>query len=226
MIYSDPLWKPFNEERPETQTCSDTNVFFNLVSGPETETHTHTWVCLEVTSAQRGSKHIDMLCCILTPVAWETVLLVYISCWHRPPQGTCWIRVNLIPPQQTCGVRVPNAILVPRPEPWYQERRNGSWASQRQTLTYTFTLTFTKKLALTISRLTHSPYATKIARIKRYTMLSTIFKCQDVPHTISVCVKCQDVQHTISVYVKCQDVQHTISVYIKCQDVQHTISVH
>ena len=36
----------------------------------------------------------------------------------------------------------------------------------------------TKCQALTIARLTHSPYATKIARIRCYTMLSTIFKCQ------------------------------------------------
>ena len=37
-----------------------------------------------------------------------------------------------------------------------------------------------------ITRLTHSLYTTKIARIIRYTMLSTIFKCQDVQHTLSV----------------------------------------
>ena len=32
---------------------------------------------------------------------------------------------------------------------------------------------------LTITRLTHSPYTTQITRIRRYTVLSTIFKCQD-----------------------------------------------
>ena len=42
----------------------------------------------------------------------------------------------------------------------------------------------TKCQALSITRLTHSPYITEIARIRRYTMLSTIFKCQDVQHTI------------------------------------------
>ena len=35
-------------------------------------------------------------------------------------------------------------------------------------------------------------------------MLHTIFKCQDVQHTISAYIKCQDVQHTLSVYIKCQ----------------------
>ena len=39
--------------------------------------------------------------------------------------------------------------------------------------------------ALTITRLTHSPYATKLARIRCYTVLSIIFRCQDVQHTIS-----------------------------------------
>ena len=38
--------------------------------------------------------------------------------------------------------------------------------------------------ALTITRLTHHLYTTKIARIKCYTMLSTTFKCQDVQHTM------------------------------------------
>ena len=56
-------------------------------------------------------------------------------------------------------------------------------------------------------------------------MLSTIFKCQAVKHTISAYIYGQDVQHTISVYIKCQDVQHTLSAYIKCQDVQHTRGV-
>ena len=36
-----------------------------------------------------------------------------------------------------------------------------------------------------IARLTHSMYTTKIARIRCYTMASTICKCQDVQHTIS-----------------------------------------
>ena len=48
----------------------------------------------------------------------------------------------------------------------------------------------TKCQALTITRLTHSPLTTKIARTRRHTMLSTIcnnvFKCQDVQHTICV----------------------------------------
>ena len=39
--------------------------------------------------------------------------------------------------------------------------------------------------ALTIARLNHSLYTTKIARIRFYTMLSTIFKFKDVQHTIS-----------------------------------------
>ena len=43
--------------------------------------------------------------------------------------------------------------------------------------------------------LTHSPYTTEIARIRCYTTLRTVVKCQDVQ------------QHTISVYIKCQDVQ-------------------
>ena len=38
----------------------------------------------------------------------------------------------------------------------------------------------TKCKALTITRLTHSPYTTKIARIRCYTMLSTIFNCKDL----------------------------------------------
>ena len=43
----------------------------------------------------------------------------------------------------------------------------------------------TKCQALTIARLTHSPYATKIARIRRYATLSTMVKCTDVQRTIS-----------------------------------------
>ena len=43
--------------------------------------------------------------------------------------------------------------------------------------------------ALTITRLTHSPFTTEIARIRRYTILSTIFKCQGVQHTISAHIK-------------------------------------
>ena len=42
----------------------------------------------------------------------------------------------------------------------------------------------------TIARLTHSPHATKIVRIRCYTVLSTICKCKDVNHTISVSNKC------------------------------------
>ena len=48
----------------------------------------------------------------------------------------------------------------------------------------------------------NSPYTTKMARRRRYTMLSTVLKCQDVQHTISAYIKCQDVHHTISVYIK------------------------
>ena len=48
--------------------------------------------------------------------------------------------------------------------------------------------------ALTIVRLTHSPYTIKITRIGHYTMLSTIFKCQDVQHTISAYIKSQESQ--------------------------------
>ena len=44
----------------------------------------------------------------------------------------------------------------------------------------------TKCQAIKIARLSHSPYTTHIARVRCYTMLSTIFKCQDVHHTISV----------------------------------------
>ena len=56
--------------------------------------------------------------------------------------------------------------------------------------------------ALTIARLTHSSYTTKIARIRCYnaTMLRTAFNCQDVQHTISVYIKCWDVQ----TYTKCE----------------------
>ena len=38
----------------------------------------------------------------------------------------------------------------------------------------------TKCKALTIARLTHTLYTTKMARIRCYTMLGTIFKCQDI----------------------------------------------
>jgi hypothetical protein len=51
----------------------------------------------------------------------------------------------------------------------------------------------TKCQELTIARLTHSLYTTKIARIRRDIMLSTIFKCTDVQYTISEYIKCQDV---------------------------------
>ena len=42
-----------------------------------------------------------------------------------------------------------------------------------------------------LTRLTHSPCATKTARVGCNTMLSTIFKCQDVQHTCTtyVCTK-------------------------------------
>ena len=53
----------------------------------------------------------------------------------------------------------------------------------------------TKCRALTIVMLIHSLYTTKTVRIRCYTMLSTIFKCKDVQHTISVYIKCQEVQH-------------------------------
>ena len=71
----------------------------------------------------------------------------------------------------------------------------------------------TKCQALTIALLTRSPYTTKIARIRCYTMLSTIVNCRDVQHCA---------------YIKCQDdVQHTISAFIKCQEVQtHNKCVH
>ena len=42
-----------------------------------------------------------------------------------------------------------------------------------------------KYQALTIPRLIHSPYKTKIATVRCYTFPSTIFKCKDVQHTIS-----------------------------------------
>ena len=45
-----------------------------------------------------------------------------------------------------------------------------------------------KYQAYTIATLTHFLYTTKIARIRRYMMLSTIFKCQDVQHTIGLCL--------------------------------------
>ena len=41
----------------------------------------------------------------------------------------------------------------------------------------------TKSQALTIA--IPSPYTTKIARIRRYTIISTILTCQGVEHTIS-----------------------------------------
>ena len=44
----------------------------------------------------------------------------------------------------------------------------------------------TKCQALTIAKLTHSPYTTKIARKRCYIMLSTIFKCQGVQCTLGV----------------------------------------
>ena len=44
-----------------------------------------------------------------------------------------------------------------------------------------------------LTRLTHYPYTVKIARIRYDTMISSIFKCEDV-HTISVYIKCQGVQ--------------------------------
>ena len=47
--------------------------------------------------------------------------------------------------------------------------------------------------ALTIARLTHSPYTTKTARIRCYTMQSTIFKRKDIQHAIMVYIKCKDV---------------------------------
>ena len=58
----------------------------------------------------------------------------------------------------------------------------------------------TKCQALTIVRLTHSPYTTKIARKRCHTILSTIFECKDVQHTISAYIKCQDVQYTIRAF--------------------------
>ena len=47
----------------------------------------------------------------------------------------------------------------------------------------------TKCQALTIVSLTHSPYTTKIARIRCYTMLSTVIECQDVRPTMSAYIK-------------------------------------
>ena len=52
----------------------------------------------------------------------------------------------------------------------------------------------TKSKALTIASLTHFLCTTKIARIRRYTMLSTIFKHEDVQRTISLYIKCREVQ--------------------------------
>ena len=42
---------------------------------------------------------------------------------------------------------------------------------------------------LIIARLTHSPYTTRIGRIRCYTMLSTICKCRDVQTYNNVCVR-------------------------------------
>ena len=86
--------------------------------------------------------------------------------------------------------------------------------------------TSVKHLQLLREWLIHSLRTTKIARIRGYIMLGTIFKCQVVQHTISVYIKCQDLQHIISAYIKCQDIQNTINTYIKCQVVQHTICVY
>ena len=47
-----------------------------------------------------------------------------------------------------------------------------------------------REQVLTIIRLTHSLYTTKLFRIKCYTMLSTISWCKDVQHAISVS-KCE-----------------------------------
>ena len=44
----------------------------------------------------------------------------------------------------------------------------------------------TKCKVLTITRLTHSQYITKIARIRCYIMLGTIFKCKDVQDTAGI----------------------------------------
>ena len=79
--------------------------------------------------------------------------------------------------------------------------------------------------ALRIVRLTPSLYTTMIARIRRYSRLSTIFKCKDVQHTTSACFKCKDVQHTISVYIKCTfewlgilfEVLHASYIFSQCQ---------
>ena len=58
-------------------------------------------------------------------------------------------------------------------------------------------------LRLTFARLTHSLHTTKIARIICYTMLSTVFKCKDVQHTVSVDIKCQiNILNKINVLVK------------------------
>ena len=43
-----------------------------------------------------------------------------------------------------------------------------------------------------IASITHSPYTTKIPRIRCYAMLSTIFKCQDVQHAISAYINSLD----------------------------------
>ena len=48
----------------------------------------------------------------------------------------------------------------------------------------------TKSPVLMIARLIHSLYTTKVARLRCYKMLSTIFKCYDVQHTISATEGC------------------------------------
>ena len=69
--------------------------------------------------------------------------------------------------------------------------------------------------ALTIAMLTHSLHTTKVAKIRRYTMLSTMlsFKmpgCTIIQylHTLNA----RTYKHTLNAYIKCQDVQ----TYIKC----------
>jgi hypothetical protein len=62
----------------------------------------------------------------------------------------------------------------------------------------------TKCQAQRIARLIQSLYPKKIARIRCYKMLSTIFECKDVQHTISLYIKYQDVHHTIQkVHKRC-----------------------
>ena len=52
----------------------------------------------------------------------------------------------------------------------------------------------TKCQSPTIARLTQSLYTAKTARIRCYTTLSTIFKCEDVQRTPIVYIKCKDIQ--------------------------------